>query len=70
MCPSHVSVHAPAHALLLIAPSHSLSLSFRAVQNITYELALMKAGKGKVAGVSGLDDGPPPSSGSAVDEEG
>lgn len=29
------------------------------IQNMTYELALMKAGKGKVAGVSGLDDGPP-----------
>lgn len=27
---------------------------------MTYELALMKAGKGKVAGVSGLDDGPSP----------
>lgn len=26
---------------------------------MTYELALMKAGKGKVAGVSGLDEGPP-----------
>lgn len=25
---------------------------------MTYELALMKAGKGKVAGVSGLDEGP------------
>lgn len=27
-------------------------------QNMTYELALMKAGKGKVSGVSGLDEGP------------
>lgn len=26
---------------------------------MTYELALMKAGKGKVSAVSGLDDGPP-----------
>lgn len=26
------------------------------MQNMTYELALMKAGKGKVAGVSGIDD--------------
>lgn len=29
------------------------------IQNMTYELALMKAGKGKVAGISGLDDGVP-----------
>eukprot|EP00752_Nemacystus_decipiens_P009240 g8253.t1 len=33
--------------------------SLRKLQNMTYELALMKAGKGKVSGVSGLDDGPP-----------
>ncbi|CAB1098097.1 unnamed protein product [Ectocarpus sp. CCAP 1310/34] len=32
--------------------------SLRKLQNMTYELALMKAGKGKVSGVSGLDEGP------------
>eukprot|EP00904_Undaria_pinnatifida_P007341 jgi/Undpi1/3737/HiC_scaffold_16.g07106.m1 len=54
----------------LPAKKKELNNSLRKLQNITYELALMKAGKGKVAGVSGLDDGPPPSSGSAVDQEG
>ena len=33
-------------------------MSCSPIQNMTYELALMKAGKGKVSGVSGLDDGP------------
>ena len=36
---------------------------------MTYELALMKAGKGKVAGVSGLDEDQPPSSAAAGDQE-
>lgn len=33
------------------------------IQNMTYELALMKAGKGKVAGISGLGDDVPGAAG-------
>ncbi|CAM9200237.1 unnamed protein product [Scytosiphon promiscuus] len=43
--------------------------SLRKLQNMTYELALMKAGKGKVSGVSGVDDGPAGGGGAAVDKE-
>lgn len=39
------------------------------LQNMTYELALMKAGKGKVAGVSGVDEPPPSAQGLGSKEE-
>lgn len=60
LCPLRVvrlSRHAAnAGTTRLTTRNPDLLFSRSSSQNMTYELALMKAGKGKVSGVSGLDE--------------